>query len=59
LQDLLNSNTITNESKVEGALKTADVIVDGSKDIGSSHTATVDLTKDLVDISLLLSECVL
>jgi hypothetical protein len=27
------------------------MIIDGSKDVGSSHTSTVDLAKDLVDIT--------
>jgi hypothetical protein len=50
LQDLLDSDTIANGSKVEDALKIVDMIANGSKDVGSSNTTTVNLTKNLVDI---------
>jgi hypothetical protein len=50
LQDLLDSDTIANGSKVEDALKIVDMIANGSKDVGSSNTTTVNLTNNLVDI---------
>ncbi|MCI44170.1 hypothetical protein A2U01_0065409, partial [Trifolium medium] len=51
--DLLNkcSDIVANGSRVEGASKNVDMIADGSKDVRSSNTATVDLTHDSVDIT--------